>query len=165
MPLVVVEIPVQFLDRVHELFPRPGFNGIHDQAVLGHGRQIPVQHEILAREVPEPILMGVRMRLAKYWARLRKKFREYIFQYKDPGTLSRRADPGTTRAKVTFQSYFALYPLRGKFFCRPRAMPISPLGTSLVMTEPAPTRALSPTLTGATRAVLLPIKAFSPMLV
>ena len=38
-----------------------------------------------------------------------------------------------------------LYPLRGKFFCRPRAMPISPSGTSLVMTEPAPTKALSPT--------------------
>ena len=55
--------------------------------------------------------------------------------------------------------------LRGRFFCRPRAMPISPSGTSLVMTEPAPISAPSPTRTGATRAVLLPMKAPSPMVV
>ena len=72
-------------------------------------------------------------------------------------TRERKRSPAQTTAKRPPQAR------RGRFFCLPRAMPISPSGISLVMTEPAPMSVSAPTRTGATSAVLLPMKARSPM--
>ena len=100
MPLVVVEIPVQFLDRVQELFPRPGFNGIHGQAVLGHGRQLPVQHEILAREVPEPIFDGRQDAPGENIGRdFEKNFVSTYFNTRIRAPYPAGQTPETTRAK------------------------------------------------------------------
>jgi hypothetical protein len=43
-----------------------------------------------------------------------------------------------------------------------RATPSAPLGTSLVIVEPAATNASASTVTGATRLTLQPMKARSP---
>ena len=45
------------------------------------------------------------------------------------------------------------------------AMTSESAGTSLVMTEPVPMKAPSPTVTGATSAVLTPMNAFAPIVV
>jgi len=47
--------------------------------------------------------------------------------------------------------------------CGARAMPKSPFGTSFVMTDPEAVIALSPTRTGATKELLEPINALSPI--
>ena len=49
--------------------------------------------------------------------------------------------------------------------CLALETPRASLGTFLVMVEPAATKAFSPTVTGATRLALQPIKAPSSMLV
>ncbi len=87
------------------------------------------------------------------------------FRREAPHILSLCAACGRKGSPFPAQA-FALQssqPRRGRFFCLPRAMPISLSGISLVMTEPAPTSASAPTRTGATSAVLLPMKARSPM--
>jgi hypothetical protein len=60
--------------------------------------------------------------------------------------------------------------LTGRFqsltvFCSARVTASSSGGTSRVITDPAPIVAPSPTVTGATNAVLEPMKALSPMTV
>src|SRR6185437_2070088 len=53
----------------------------------------------------------------------------------------------------------------GLLTCRPRAMPSASTGTFSVMIEPAATYAPSPTRTGATSAVSLPMKTRLPIFV
>src|SRR5437660_10039768 len=57
--------------------------------------------------------------------------------------------------------FFAAQP--GLLTWRPRAIPNPSAGTVSVMVEPAPTYAPSPTRTGATRAVSLPMKTLFPI--
>ena len=52
-----------------------------------------------------------------------------------------------------------------RFFCRARATARASAGTSPVMVLPAAVKAPSPRVTGATRLVLQPMKAWSPMVV
>ena len=54
-------------------------------------------------------------------------------------------------------------PKPSMIFVCPRSTASAPSGTSLVMVEPAPVYAALPILTGATRLVLQPIKALSPI--
>lgn len=57
------------------------------------------------------------------------------------------------------------WPWRALTICSGRVKARELSGTSLVMVEPAPTMLPSPMLTGATRAVLLPMKARAAMVV
>lgn len=59
------------------------------------------------------------------------------------------------------ESYF----LRGRLTCLARATASSPSSTLRVTTDPAPIRVFFPSSTGATSAVLLPMKLPSPMTV
>src|SRR5438876_5089590 len=64
-------------------------------------------------------------------------------------------------AAASSRRFFAAPP--GLLTWRPRAIANPSVGTLSVMVEPAPTYAPSPTRTGATRAVSLPMKTLFPL--
>src|SRR5437867_13407205 len=75
--------------------------------------------------------------------------------------LRRRDDLRGFSVAINSRRFFAAQP--GLLTWRPRAIANPSEGTFSVMVEPAPTYAPSPTRTGATRAVSLPMKTLFPI--
>src|SRR5262249_15601473 len=96
-----------------------------------------------------------------------------IFQplerFQDDGRYVARARDADNAAHYFFSNFLAFCFSRKALAqsaistCLPRATASASAATSLVITEPAPVMAPSPTLTGATKAVSEPIKAPAPI--